>query len=262
MVEPFPEEAPAMPAPVLMLALLAADPVPELDFRSPDGTVLIAADQIVSYDWAMHTLTLKPGTREAVRAAVFRTGGDHTFVATVGGKEAYRGTWKSVVESASSSTAVIVLDNQRLHPKLPAEQIRIDLGYPARNFFKGDDPRGHPAVKGAVKAKPPGITVATNAGNRELTGKDAEAYRVTAAWLEERMKEAEAVKPGTTYAELTKAFKTDGGISKPTVHRFVSVLCPYLKIDVEFEGDAKHPLAKDARVKAVSKPYFEREFGD
>jgi hypothetical protein len=46
----------------------------------------------------------------------------------------------------------------------------------------------------------------------------------------------------------------------------VSILCPFLKIDVEFEDKegvkARHPLAATAKVVSVSKPYFEREFGD
>ena len=35
-----------------------------VDLRTRGGEVLIAADEIVGYEWASHTLTLKPGLRK------------------------------------------------------------------------------------------------------------------------------------------------------------------------------------------------------
>jgi hypothetical protein len=102
----------------------------------------------------------------------------------------------------------------------------------------------------------------TNNGFRELKGKELEAYETANAWLEERLKEAESIKVGSTYADVCKSFRTDGGITPIGKHRFVNTLCPYLKIDVEFEVVKGDTLPPTAKVTKVSRPYFEREFGD
>jgi hypothetical protein len=120
----------------------------------------------------------------------------------------------------------------------------------------------------AAFATPGGdIHVITDAGDhRTITGEQAEAYRATNAWLEARLKEVESVRVGSTYGGVAKHFKRDGGIAEPAKHRFVSILCPFLKIDVEFEVKegvkARGPLAATAKVVSVSKPYFERVFAD
>jgi len=108
--------------------------------------------------------------------------------------------------------------------------------------------------------------VTDSGGDRTLTGEQAKAFRTTSDWLEARLTEVEAVRVGSTYADVTKHFKRDGGIAPVTKHRFVSLLCPFLKIDVEFEEKegvkARHPLTATAKVVSVSKPYFERSFAD
>jgi len=114
--------------------------------------------------------------------------------------------------------------------------------------------------------KPGDVRVHTDSGHRDIAGKEAEAYHAVNAWLEARLKEADSIRVGSTYADVAQHFKGDGGLSVVTTHRFVSILCPYLKIDVEFEeGGAKvrgRPVAAAAKVVSVSKPYFEREFAD
>jgi hypothetical protein len=84
--------------------------------------------------------------------------------------------------------------------------------------------------------------------------------------MEARFREAQSVKVGSTHAEVYKVFRHDGGLTVPGKPRLVLILCPYVKIDVEFErpkgakpGD---PLPGTAKVAKVSRPYFEREFGD
>ncbi|VTR95127.1 sigma-70 family rna polymerase sigma factor : RNA polymerase sigma factor, sigma-70 family OS=Singulisphaera acidiphila (strain ATCC BAA-1392 / DSM 18658 / VKM B-2454 / MOB10) GN=Sinac_7487 PE=4 SV=1: Sigma70_r2: Sigma70_r4_2 [Gemmata massiliana] len=104
------------------------------------------------------------------------------------------------------------------------------------------------------------INLPTHDGMRQLKGKDAAAYQTTNAWLAERLKEADSIKVGSTHADVTKHFRTDGGLAQIGKHRFVMILCPYIKIDVEFEkGGAPAPTAK---VTKVSRPYFEPEFLD
>lgn len=76
----------------------------------------------------------------------------------------------------------------------------------------------------------------------------------------------ESIRVGSTYGDVAKHFRRDGGIAEPTKHRFVSILCPFLKIDMEFEEKggvkARQPLAATAKVVSVSKPYFQRAFAD
>ncbi|MGL4462538.1 MAG: hypothetical protein ACRC1K_10305 [Planctomycetia bacterium] len=119
----------------------------------------------------------------------------------------------------------------------------------------------------AMAADPTGdIRISTEDGWRVITGEEAKTYHAVNAWLEARHKEVESVKVGSTYAEVVKVFHHDGGLSAANSHRFVLILCPYLKIDVEFEDKpgvkVGHPVPVTAKVVSVSKPYFEREFAD
>jgi hypothetical protein len=108
--------------------------------------------------------------------------------------------------------------------------------------------------------------VTDSGGDQTLTGEQAKAFRTTSDWLEARLTEVDAIRIGSTYADVTEHFKRDGGIAPVTRHRFVSLLCPFLKIDVEFEEKegvkARYPLAPAAKVVSVSKPYFERPLAD
>jgi hypothetical protein len=110
------------------------------------------------------------------------------------------------------------------------------------------------------------LFIPTNGGQRSLKGKELEAYQAGNEWMEARFQEAQSVKVGTTHAEVFKVFRDDGGLTRVGHSRLVLILCPYVKIDVEFErpkgakpGD---PLPGSAKVAKVSRPYFEREFCD
>src|SRR5262249_45174687 len=54
--------------------------------------------------------------------------------------------------SRSFSTPVIVVDAQAVEPKLGADQLRIQLGYPSAEFYKGEDPRADRRIREALKA--------------------------------------------------------------------------------------------------------------
>ena len=110
------------------------------------------------------------------------------------------------------------------------------------------------------------VRLPTMTGYRVITGKEAEMYHAANIWLEQRLKEAESIRVGDTYADVVKIFRGDGGLASVTKHRFVLILCPFLKVDMEFEdrsgGKARYPIPDTARVVSVSKPYFEREYMD
>jgi hypothetical protein len=79
------------------------------------------------------------------------------------------------------------------------------------------------------------------------------------------MKDAASVRVGSTYADLARLFREDGGLTRVGKHRFVMIRCPFIKIDVEFEAKAVGadgtPLPT-SKVTKVSKPYLERAFED
>ena len=107
-------------------------------------------------------------------------------------------------------------------------------------------------VAAGAEAAPPGdVRVPTATGHREITGREAEAYHAANAWLELRLKEAESIRVESGYADVVKLFRGDGGIATPTKHRFVLILCPFLKVNVEFEDKpgvkARHPVPATAR---------------
>jgi hypothetical protein len=127
---------------------LAAEEEDGFDIRSADGKVLIASKDIVSYEWSSHTLTLKPGVRAGLPLSL--TGVE--FCAAVRGKTVYRGKFVSLESSFRISTPVIIVDEQSADKNLGKEQIRIKLGYPGPDAFKGKDPRPAESIYAALKA--------------------------------------------------------------------------------------------------------------
>ncbi|RIK85073.1 MAG: hypothetical protein DCC67_04360 [Planctomycetota bacterium] len=122
-----------------------------VDVRAQSGKILVASEEIVAYDWRSHTITLAPGVRGWLLNALHKgVLGDEPFVVAVGGKPIYEGSWRSLVMSSSRATPVIVLDAQMLDEGLGEEDVRISLGYPSEQFFKGADPRGDRRIQEAL----------------------------------------------------------------------------------------------------------------
>lgn len=129
----------------------------QFEIRGSDGEVHIAVDDVLVYEWASHTLTLKPMVR---RALFKKLKGNlikgEPFIVAVGAKSVYQGYWKSVGSSIGCATPVIVIDGQQLEPKLEENQVRIELGYPTqhffRHYFKDQDPRGDERIRKAFEA--------------------------------------------------------------------------------------------------------------
>lgn len=135
---------------------------PQLDIRTRDGKILIAAEEILAYDWSTHTMTVHRSVRPWLLNAL-RKGAldDGTFVVAVDGKPIYSGAWMSCMMSSSRATPVIVLDAQQLDDGLKPNQLRIDLGYPSEKFFAGADPRGDERIKQALAKQRKLASVAT-----------------------------------------------------------------------------------------------------
>lgn len=126
----------------------------QLDLRSRDGSVLIASDEIVAYDWSSHILTLKQGVRKNLQSKLRGSlANGHRFVVAVDGKSVYEGTVTSIISSSAFATPVIVVDEAIYLPKrLKENQVKIALGYPGEGIFKGKDPRADPRIKASLKS--------------------------------------------------------------------------------------------------------------
>lgn len=96
-----------------------ARPQAQLCIQTQEGKVLIAAEEIIGYDWQTHTLTLQPAVRPRLLSA-FHRGllGNAPFVVAVDGESCYQGRRMSTVMSMSRSTPVIVVDAHRVDKTL------------------------------------------------------------------------------------------------------------------------------------------------
>lgn len=78
------------------------------------------------------------------------------------------------------------------------------------------------------------------------------------------LKECQTVKAGTTRAELSQVFTTEGGLSTATHRTYVYRDCPYIKVDVDFAASA--PKQDGERptdvVTRLSKPYLQWSIAD
>ena len=231
---------------------IAADPS-AVDIRSEEGKVLIAADQIRSYDWATHTFTLVSKVRQELADTLRKSKrivSGIPFGVAVGGKVVYSGTFTSLESSRSFSTPVILTDPRMSDPKMGEDQLRIQLGYPTAAFFKGDDPRSDKRIHEALKA----------------TGKIAKADSEHAEWLGKAMREMATIKPGMSRADLLKVFEEEGGLSTRTQRRYVYRGSKYIKVEVTFEPvgevDVKDGESREDKVTKISRPFLEWEILD
>jgi len=235
-------------------ASLAAPPRPSVDIRSSDGRVLVAADQIRSYEWATHTLTLAPRVREALarKLRTDRIVSGIPFSVAVDGKAVYSGTLTTSLSSFSFATPVVVVDAVGEEWGVGAEQLRVQLGYPSAMFFKGEDPRSNPRIREALKT------------GDKLTEAKTEADHTR--WIERSLREIQTLKPGMTREDLLKVLQEEGGLSNRNGQRFAYRECPYIKVDVKFQavGALEDNLRKDPRDKILrlSKPFLEWSIED
>jgi hypothetical protein len=118
--------------------------------RTPAGKILIAEDDLVSYDWSKHTFTLGKGVRERLSGAL-RGQLIHgsPFVVVANGVECYRGVFTTSVSSVSQTGVVVDLDPVEASS---GDRLEMALGYPTPGHFKGKDPRGDERIRAALTA--------------------------------------------------------------------------------------------------------------
>lgn len=84
-------------------------------------------------------------------------------------------------------------------------------------------------------------------------------------WVEQCLKDFEAIKVGMTLKEVEAKFTHDGGVSRVTVGRFQHPSCSYFKIDVTFEplmATNNIFLNDQAKVIKVGTPYLQPPYTD
>lgn len=226
--------------------LVAADPPPEVSIRTGDGNVVIPSDQIRSYDWATHTLTLTPKAREELAKQLKgHLVSGSLFEVAVDGQAVYQGMFTTMESSRSFSTPVIVVDAQALDLRLGADQLRIQLGYPTEEFFEGKDPRADRRIQEALQA----------------AGKLIEVNSEHTKWIAHSLSEMQSIKPGMTRGELLDVFREEGGLSTRSTQRYVFRDCPYIKVNVSFEvvGEPEDKLTKfpQDKITKISTPFLE-----
>jgi hypothetical protein len=80
------------------------------------------------------------------------------------------------------------------------------------------------------------------------------------------------IKPGLTREDLLHVFTTEGGLFTRVQRTFVSKLCPYFKVDVEFkavgrpnpDAGGRVPLDEGSRdvIVKISRPYLQLSIVD
>ena len=139
-------------SPVVAMVVPTAPSPFEFDIRSVDGTIIVAASEIMDYGWTTHTMRWSPGVKERVfKARMSELIGGSPFAVCVGGKPVYSGEFTSCF-SSSSLNAIIILDHWRDRGQISSDElVRIDIGYPNEKYFTGTDKRGDPTIRKALE---------------------------------------------------------------------------------------------------------------
>jgi hypothetical protein len=103
---------------------------------------IVSEDDVLSYDWATHTLKLRDSIWFKIREP-----GMHglPFVMVVDNESVYVGAFWSPLSSISTHVPVILWDTER-----KAKEMTINWAYPTSDFGHGSDPRANERLKKAL----------------------------------------------------------------------------------------------------------------
>lgn len=117
----------------------------DLDELELADTPILAIDDIISYDWETHAITLTDTAYERLAQLQVPIAPGAPFVVCVGREPVYRGAFWASFSSASFDGIAIVL------PPVEELPIRIQLGYPeSLGLFTGEDLRSDPRILQAL----------------------------------------------------------------------------------------------------------------
>jgi len=108
---------------------------------------ILTADDVITYIWATHEITLTARGVERLQALHVPTSGK-SFAVCVGGAPVYAGAFW--VGYSSQSFDGVVIDPILVTWERPV--IQIQLGYPRSDFFRGEDPRSDSSIRAALEA--------------------------------------------------------------------------------------------------------------
>ena len=110
---------------------------------------LVASDDVVAYAAGSHEIELTPAAYERIAALEVPVSG-LSFAVCVDRAPVYAGAFWTEISSASFDGVVIM---KAFSPESTPESsvIRLELGYPGRDFFTGADPRPDPVVLDALR---------------------------------------------------------------------------------------------------------------
>ena len=86
-------------------------------------------------------------------------------------------------------------------------------------------------------------------------------------WIDGVMRSIAKIKPGMTRKDLSKVFRTEGGLSTRIHRKYIYNHCPYIKVDVEFSAADESGVdpsveSPDDRIVGISRPYLEYTIAD
>ncbi len=110
---------------------------------------LISADDIISYDFAEHSMRLRLDALARIpRPPVEGT----PFVVVAHGQRIYLGVFITCLSSMSFAVPSVMVDRRMLIPMQPRDTVIIERASPSPSFGVGPDPRGDERIKTALKA--------------------------------------------------------------------------------------------------------------
>lgn len=74
------------------------------------------------------------------------------------------------------------------------------------------------------------------------------------AWISAALSKMQTIKVGSTRAELTTMFTTEGGLSTTSQRTYVYRQCPYIKVDVTFAALSREEELPTDKIVKVSRP--------
>jgi LysM repeat protein len=111
-----------------------------------DGPPILTLDDIVSYNWETHAMTLTATAYERLARLQVPVAPGLPFVVYAGGEPIYRGAFWTLASSATFDGIVITA------PPAVGEPLCIQLGYPSTEFYTGADLRADPRIFQALEA--------------------------------------------------------------------------------------------------------------
>jgi hypothetical protein len=81
------------------------------------------------------------------------------------------------------------------------------------------------------------------------------------AWIAKILRQIGEIKPGMQHKNLSKVFTTEGGRSNRFERTYVSIECPYIKVDVQFKPvkPRSDAMTEDPEhgIDSISRPYLQ-----